>query len=80
MLKLLKDDMGYAGEAVVHGFRSSFRTWVAEQTTYPGELAEVAIAHYPSDETVSAYLRTDFFERRKPMMDDWAAFVGGAKK
>ncbi len=80
MLKLLKEDMGYAGKAVVHGFRSSFRTWVAEQTTYPGELAEVALAHYPSDETVSAYLRTDFFERRAPMMEDWSAFVTGCVK
>tara|TARA_B100000678_G_scaffold285173_1_gene287859 strand:+ start:222 stop:1475 length:1254 start_codon:yes stop_codon:yes gene_type:complete len=80
MLKLLKEDMGYAGEAVVHGFRSSFRTWVAEQTDYPGELAEVAIAHYPSDETVSAYLRTDYYDRRAPMMDDWAAYVTGEEK
>ncbi len=80
MLKLLKEDMGYAGKAVVHGFRSSFRTWVAEQTEYPGELAEVAIAHYPSDQTVSAYLRTDFFERRAPMMEDWAVYLAGGSK
>jgi hypothetical protein len=36
---------------------------------------ELAIAHYPHDKTVSAYLRTDLLEKRKPLMDDWAAFV-----
>jgi integrase len=75
MLKLLKEDMGYAGQATVHGFRSSFRTWAAVETSHPHEVSEMALAHYPSDKTVSAYLRTDLLEKRKPLMDDWMRFV-----
>lgn len=78
MLDLLKNDMALAGKATVHGFRSSFKTWAAEASDYPHELSEIAIAHYPSDKTVSAYQRTDLLEKRAPMMRDWATFVGGA--
>lgn len=77
MLDLLKNDMGYAGKATVHGFRSSFKTWAAVETNYPHEVSEMALAHYPSDKTVSAYLRTDLLEKRKPLMDDWASWIGG---
>jgi len=78
MLDLLKNDMGLAGKATVHGFRSSFKTWAAEASDYPHELSEIAIAHYPNDKTVSAYQRTDLLEKRAPMMRDWAAFVAGS--
>ncbi|MFN3675602.1 MAG: tyrosine-type recombinase/integrase [Sphingomonas pseudosanguinis] len=77
MLNLFKEDMGYKGEAVVHGFRSSFKTWAAEASDYPHELSEIAIAHYPNDKTVSAYQRTDLLEKRAPMMRDWASFIYG---
>lgn len=77
MLKFLKEDLGYKGEATVHGFRSSFKTWAAEATVYPDELSEIAIAHYPEDKTVSAYKRTDLLDKRVPLMDDWASFVAG---
>lgn len=80
MLKLLKDDMGYAGEATIHGFRGSIRTWGAEQTNHQFEALEIVLAHYPSDQTVNAYLRTDLFEKRIPIMDDWAKFALGAIK
>jgi integrase len=79
MLDLLKNDMGLAGKATVHGFRSSFKTWAAEASDYPHELSEIAIAHYPNDKTVSAYQRTDLLEKRAPMMRDWAAFLTGSK-
>jgi integrase len=79
MLDLLKNDMGYAGKATVHGFRSAFRTWAAEATTYPDQLAEFALAHYDDDETVAAYRRTDLFEKRQPLMAEWAAFVEGGE-
>ena len=72
MLDLLKNDMALAGKATVHGFRSSFKTWAAEASDYPHELSEIAIAHYPSDKTVSAYQRTDLLEKRAPMMRDCA--------
>ena len=77
MLKLLKDDMALAGEATVHGFRSAFRTWAAEATSYPEDLAEKALAHEEDDKVVSAYKRTDLFEKRRPMMADWAAYLDG---
>ena len=75
--KYLVDDMGYAGTATLHGFRSSFKTWAAEASDYPHELSEIAIAHYPNDKTVSAYQRTDLLEKRAPMMRDWSAFLTG---
>ena len=57
----------------VHGFRSSFRDWAAEATAYPAEFAEAALAHVVKDKTEAAYRRGDLFERRRRMMDDWAA-------
>lgn len=77
MLDLLKNDLGYAGSATVHGFRSSFRTWVSEATSYPDDLAEKALAHEEEDKVVAAYKRTDLYEKRRPMMADWAAFLDG---
>lgn len=58
-----------------HGFRSSFRDWAAECTSYPGEVAEMALAHVVENATEAAYRRGDLFEKRKALMDDWAAFV-----
>lgn len=71
LLKILRDK----GTGVtVHGFRSSFRDWVAEETNYPGEIAEVALAHTIPNKVEAAYRRTDFLEKRKAMMADWATF------
>ena len=63
------------GNATVHGFRSSFRDWVAEETNFPRELAEQALAHAVGDATERAYRRGDVLERRRQMMEAWAAFV-----
>ena len=60
--------------ATVHGFRSTFRDWSAEQTSYPGELCEIALAHAVSDKTEAAYRRGDVMEKRRRLMSDWAAF------
>ena len=57
-----------------HGFRSSFRDWAAERG-YQDPVAEAALAHTVPDAVVAAYRRTKFFELRKQMMDDWAAFA-----
>lgn len=57
-----------------HGFRSSFRDWVAETTTYPNELAEMALAHTVKDRVEAAYRRGDMLERRRDMMDEWSTF------
>jgi len=62
------------GDLTAHGFRSSFRDWCAEQTNFPSEVAEAALAHVVSDKVVSAYRRTDFFDRRRQMMEAWARY------
>jgi integrase len=68
-----------AGKADVtpHGFRSSFRDWAGEASTFPRELAEAALAHTVGDAVERAYRRGDALEKRRGMMDDWAAFVRG---
>lgn len=74
LLKILRDmELG----ATVHGFRSAFRDWVAEQTDYPGEVAEAALAHAVSNKVEAAYRRTDFLDKRRLLMRDWGAFVCG---
>ena len=61
--------------AVPHGFRSTFRDWVSERTTYPNEMAEMALAHSVSDKVEAAYRRGDMLARRSTMMADWAQFL-----
>ena len=72
-------DMGskYCGmdvPATVHGFRSTFRDWVADLTDYPREVAEAALAHTLENKVEAAYRRTDFFLKRRKLMDDWADY------
>nr|WP_235599188.1 site-specific integrase [Brevundimonas naejangsanensis] len=61
-------------DAVPHGFRSTFRDWVAERTAYPNEVAEMALAHAVGSKVEAAYRRGDLFEKRLAMMNDWAEF------
>ena len=61
--------------AVPHGFRSSFRDWAAEDTDHPREVVEAALAHTVRNQVEAAYRRTDLFERRRRLMDDWAAYL-----
>ena len=65
-------------DGTVHGFRSSFRDWVAEQNAGTAEAAERALAHGPTNQTVAAYLRTDLLEVRRPLMQHWADHVASA--
>lgn len=60
-----------------HGFRSTFRDWTSELTAYPNEVAEKALAHTISNKVEAAYRRSDLFDKRKNMMDDWATFCAG---
>ena len=62
-------------EAVPHGFRSSFRDWAAEKTDHPREVIEAALAHVVQNRVEAAYRRTDLFERRRRLMNDWAAYL-----
>jgi len=63
--------------AVPHGLRSTFRDWIAERTQYPGDMAEVALAHRITNAVEAAYRRGDMIEKRRRMMADWAAFLTG---
>lgn len=67
-------------DPTVHGFRSTFRDWAAEGTHHPAELAEAALAHVVKDKVVAAYQRGDLFEKRRVLMDDWAAHCGVLQK
>lgn len=64
--------------AVPHGFRSSFRDWAAERTDVPREVCELALAHVNNDRVEAAYRRSDLFERRRALMDDWAHYIGAS--
>lgn len=61
-------------DAVPHGFRSAFRDWAAERTTYPNEVAEMALAHAVGNKVEAAYRRGDLFEKHLAMMDEWPDF------
>ena len=62
-------------DAVPHGFRSSFRDWAAERTNAPREVAEACLAHAAKSQTEAAYRRTDFFAKRRALMEQWAGFL-----
>ena len=61
----------------MHGFRSSFRTWAAEKTNVTRDIAEMALAHRVGSDVERSYARSDLFEKRRALMDAWAAFVIG---
>lgn len=60
----------------VHGFRSAFRDWAGNETHFPRELAEAALAHVIGDKAEQAYRRSDALEKRRALMDAWADFCG----
>jgi integrase len=62
----------------VHGFRSAFRDWCAEATSTPREVAEACLAHVVKNAVEAAYARTDHLDRRRVVMDAWAAYCAGA--
>ncbi len=64
-------------EIVPHGFRSTFKDWCTEATEYPNEMSEMALAHTLPDKVEAAYRRGDMREKRRRLMEDWAAYCGG---
>jgi integrase len=58
----------------VHGFRSTFRDWAADETDFPRELAEAALAHTVGNKVENAYRRGDFLEKRRALMEAWAKY------
>ena len=64
-------------ELTAHGFRSTFRDWCAEQTIFPSEVAEMALAHAVGDKVEAAYRRGDLFEKRRQLAEAWAHYCAG---
>ena len=80
-LLLLMRGMGYGasgerGHYVPHGFRSSFRDWSGEVSSFPRDVAEMALAHVIENKVEAAYRRGDLFAKRRKMMQEWTAYVG----
>jgi integrase len=63
------------GDLTAHGFRSTFSDWCSEQTNFPAEVREMALAHTVSDKVEAAYRRGDLFQKRRQVMDAWARFA-----
>lgn len=61
-------------DITVHGFRSTFRDWAAEQTSYPNHVVEMALAHVVGNKVEAAYRRGDLFAKRARLMADWAKY------
>lgn len=61
-------------DVTAHGFRSSFRDWAAEQTAFPREVIEAALAHSVGSKVEAAYFRSDLFEKRRVLMDAWDTY------
>jgi integrase len=78
MLVLL-ERMGHH-DITVHGFRSTFRDWVGESTSFPVDVAEAALAHTRKDKTEAAYARGDLFRKRRKLMEAWAAYCTAPAK
>jgi len=74
LVKILRDS---SLPFTVHGFRSSFRDWVAEKTEFAGETAEMALAHTIGNKTEAAYRRGNQLEKRRALMDAWAGYCAG---
>jgi integrase len=74
-LRGLLKAIGRAGVSV-HGFRSSFRDWAAERTSFPAEVAEMALAHRVGSAVEQAYRRSDQFEKRRQLAQAWARYIG----
>ena len=77
MLELVR---GMRDGLTVHGFRSTFRDWAAEQTAYPHELCEIALAHTVGNKVEAAYRRGDMMEKRRRLMADWAEYCSGPQQ
>jgi integrase len=77
-MAMLLRRMGH-GELTVHGFRSSFSDWCAEQTNYPSEVREMALAHAVGDKVEAAYRRGDLFEKRRQLAEAWAQYCEGSE-
>jgi integrase len=67
------------GHFTPHGFRSAFRDWAGDQTSFPREVAEAALAHKVGDAVENAYRRSDALEKRRKLMSAWANYLDAGK-
>ena len=74
LTKMLRD-LGLADRATVHGFRTTFKTWCMEQTETSWAVGEAALAHSLGNSTEMAYARSDLFDKRRSLMQQWANFA-----
>ncbi|MEW8288791.1 MAG: site-specific integrase [Candidatus Thiodiazotropha endolucinida] len=79
MLKFLQKDM-QRPDITVHGFRSTFKDWAVEETSFPGEISEAQLAHTIKNKAQSAYERGDKLKRRQDLLIEWAEYLQGATK
>ncbi len=70
-----RDALGYKDKCTPHGFRSSFRDWAAEETTFPAEVAEMALAHAIKSKTEAAYRRGQLLAKRAELMEAWSRYA-----
>jgi integrase len=74
---LLLAELGYKDAATIHGFRSSFRDWTAEKTSFPHDVCEMALAHTIANKAEKAYRRMDMLDRRRGLMTCWQMHCDG---
>lgn len=74
LLRRMKSDI------TVHGFRSTFRDWASETTSFPHEVCEMALAHTIANKAEAAYRRGDLFDKRRKLMEAWAGYCGNPKE
>ena len=70
-----RDAIGYGDKCTPHGFRSSFRDWAAEETSFPAEVVEMALAHTIASKTEAAYRRGDLLAKRRELMAEWGGYA-----
>ena len=73
ILRYVKTQMGY-NSITIHGFRSSFKDWCSEETDYPNEVSEMALAHSINSAVEAAYRRGSLFKKRIQLMGDWGKY------
>src|SRR5262249_39607252 len=71
LLSLLRD---LHPGVTTHGFRSAFKDWCAETTAFPDHLSEMALAHISADKVRAAYARSDLFQKRRELMEEWTLY------
>ena len=71
---------GKWGDYVPHGFRSAFRDWAGEESRFPRDVCEMALAHVIENKVEAAYRRGDLFDKRRRMMEEWADWCGRERR